>query len=259
LFLDLAQPTQQAITSPAPPLEFSAYTADATTSNLVQFLHATCFSPVQSTLIKAIDNGHFATWPSFTAANIQRFLPKSPAIIMGHLDQVRKNQQTTKAKPPKSDDDSNDVIPSLPTTDGKCTQFVYAAILLAPTESGQIYTDQMGRFPVASRRGNKCIMILYDYDSYSILAEPMRSRTDDEIIRSYQTLHDRLVAAGLKPRLQKLDNEASRRLKQFLDNDDIEFQLVPPHSHRRNADERAIRTFENHFIAGLCSPDKLFP
>jgi hypothetical protein len=91
-YLDLAQPTQQAITSPAPPLEFSAYTADATTSNFVQFLHAACFSPVQSTLIKAIDNGHFATWPSFMAANIQRFLPKSCAPIMGHLDQVQKNQ-----------------------------------------------------------------------------------------------------------------------------------------------------------------------
>jgi hypothetical protein len=29
--------------------------------------------------------------------------------------------------------------------------------------------------------------------------------------------------------------------------------------HRANAAERAIRTFKNHFIAGLCSTDKLFP
>jgi hypothetical protein len=178
---------------------------------------------------------------------------------MGHLDQVRKNQCSTKVKPPKPDDDSNDVIPSPPSTDGKHTQFVYAAIVQAPNESGQIYTNQTGCFPVTSRRGNKYIMILYDYDSNSILAEPMKSRTDDEIIRSYQALHDCLIAAGLKPRSQKLDNEASRRLKQFLNTNDIEFQLVPPHSHRRNAAERAIRTFKNHFIAGLCSTDKLFP
>jgi hypothetical protein len=178
---------------------------------------------------------------------------------MGHLDQVRKNQRSTKVKPPKPDDDSNDVIPSPPSTDRKHTQFVYAAIVQAPNESGQIYTNQTGRFPVTSRRGNKYIMILYDYDSNSILAEPMKSRTDDEIIPSYQALHDRLIAAGLKPRLQKLDNEASRCLKQFLNTNDIEFQLVPPHSHRRNAAERAIRTFKNHFIAGLCSTDKLFP
>jgi hypothetical protein len=76
------------ITSPASPLAFSTYSAASTTNDLVQFLHATCFSPVQSTLIKAINNSHFATWPSFTAANIRRFLPKSPATTMGHLDQV---------------------------------------------------------------------------------------------------------------------------------------------------------------------------
>ena len=34
---------------------------------------------------------------------------------------------------------------------------------------------------------------------------------------------------------------------------------MPPHVHRRNAAERAIRTFKNHFIAGLCSTDKGFP
>jgi hypothetical protein len=39
----------------------------------------------------------------------------------------------------------------------------------------------------------------------------------------------------------------------------IDYQLVPPKVHRRNAAERAIRTFKNHFIAGLCSVDKNFP
>jgi hypothetical protein len=190
--------------------------AASTTSDLVQFLHATCFSPVQSTLIKAINNGHFATWPSFTAANIRHFLPKSPATTMGHLNQVQKNQHSTKVKPPQPDDDSNDVIPSQPSTDGKRTQFVYAAIVPAPNESGQICTNQTGCFPVTSRRGNKYIMILYDYNSNSILAEPMKSRTDNKIIRSYQALHDRLIAASLKPQLQKLDNEASRHLKQAI-------------------------------------------
>jgi len=39
----------------------------------------------------------------------------------------------------------------------------------------------------------------------------------------------------------------------------IDFQLVPPHVHCCNAAEQAIRTFKNHFIAGLCSVDKDFP
>jgi hypothetical protein len=35
--------------------------------------------------------------------------------------------------------------------------------------------------------------------------------------------------------------------------------LFPPGIHRRNAAERAIRTFKNHFIAGLCSVDQHYP
>ena len=37
------------------------------------------------------------------------------------------------------------------------------------------------------------------------------------------------------------------------------FQLVPPHTHRANAAERAIQTFKNHFKAGIASLDPDFP
>jgi hypothetical protein len=67
------------------------------------------------------------------------------------------------------------------------------------------------------------------------------------------------VARGLEPKLMKLDNEASKLLKDYLYQQDITFQLVPPYSHRRNSAERAIRSFKDHFIAGLCSTDKSFP
>ena len=39
----------------------------------------------------------------------------------------------------------------------------------------------------------------------------------------------------------------------------IEYQLMPPHIHRRNSAKRAIQTFKNHFIAGLASTDPNFP
>jgi hypothetical protein len=68
-----------------------------------------------------------------------------------------------------------------------------------------------------------------------------------------------LVARGLKPKLMKLDNEASKLLKAYLHQQDITFQLVPPYSHRRNSAERAIISFKDHLIAGLCSTDKSFP
>jgi hypothetical protein len=68
-----------------------------------------------------------------------------------------------------------------------------------------------------------------------------------------------VVARGLKPKLMKLDNEASKLLKTYLNQQDITLQLVPLYSHRRNSAERAIRSFKDHLIAGLCSTDKSFP
>jgi hypothetical protein len=68
-----------------------------------------------------------------------------------------------------------------------------------------------------------------------------------------------LVARGLRPNLMKLDNEASKLLKSYLHQQDITFQLVPPYSHRRNSAERAIISFKDHLIAGLCSTDKSSP
>jgi hypothetical protein len=72
-------------------------------------------------------------------------------------------------------------------------------------------------------------------------------------------MEQKLVARGLKPKLMKLDNEASKLLKEYFHQQDITFQLLPTYSHRRNSAERAIRSFKDHLIAGLCSTDKSFP
>ena len=101
--------------------------------------------------------------------------------------------------------------------------------------------------------------MLYDYDSNAILVRPLRNRSAQEIQRVFTSVHAYLVARGLRPRLHTLDNEASTSLKDFLTAEHVEYQLVPPHIHRRNSAERAIQTFKNHFIAGLASTDPNFP
>jgi hypothetical protein len=124
------------------------------------------------------------------------------------------------------------------------TQYVYAATI----DAGQIYTDQAGRFPVVSSRGNKYIMILYDYDSNTILTQPIKDGTAQELLRAFKVMEQELVACGLTPKLMKLDNEASTLLKTYLHQKNITFQLVPPYSHRQNSAERAIRSFKEHLI-----------
>jgi hypothetical protein len=48
-------------------------------------------------------------------------------------------------------------------------------------------------------------------------------------------------------------------LKTFFTVNDVEYQFFPPHCRRRNAAERAIRTFKEHFMVGLSSVDPTFP
>ena len=56
-----------------------------------------------------------------------------------------------------------------------------------------------------------------------------------------------------------MDNEISYEFKSALRKQNVAFQLVPPHVHRRNAAERAIRTFKNHFLSVLATADPMFP
>jgi hypothetical protein len=39
----------------------------------------------------------------------------------------------------------------------------------------------------------------------------------------------------------------------------VEYQLVPPHCHRRNAADQATRSFKEHVVSGLVSVDSDFP
>jgi hypothetical protein len=99
-------------------------------------------------------------------------------------------------------------------------------------------------------------LFFYEYDSNSIHAEPIKNRTAGELKRAYSTIVELLKSRGLHPHLQILDNEATKLLVDYITSQGIDYQLAPPHVHRRNAAEHAISTYKDHFIAGLCSTDK---
>ena len=56
-----------------------------------------------------------------------------------------------------------------------------------------------------------------------------------------------------------MDDEASADMKKAMTKYDINYQLAPPHMHLRNAAERYIQTFKNHFLSGLTTTDTDFP
>jgi hypothetical protein len=210
------------------------------TGALVHYLHKSLFSPTKSALLQAVKDGHLITWPGLTEDAINKHLKLTPATAMGHMNQRRQNIRST-SKTPIADQPT-------PATDlGTKTHLVYAVVV----DQGQLYTDLTGRFPVRSSKGNSYVMVFYVYDCNYVKVIPIKSRSASEWVKAYDTIHQELTVKGFKPKLQTLDNEASAALKNCFTANDVDYQLVPPHCHRRNAAERAIRTFKEHFVAGL--------
>ena len=87
----------------------------------------------------------------------------------------------------------------------------------------------------------------------------MKSRVESEFIRVFTYLHENLLTRGINSAYMRLYNEASTALQIELKAKNIDFQLSPPGIHIRIAAEREIRTFKDHFIAGVCSTYTDFP
>lgn len=111
---------------------------------------------------------------------------------------------------------------------------------------------------IRARSGNQYVMVAYHCDSNSILACPFKTRQDVRRLAAYNSIKTRLKAKGHEVDLQILDNEDSAAYKKLITEEwGAKFQLVPPNMHRRNAAERAIRTFKAHFLAilAIVAPD----
>jgi hypothetical protein len=228
-----------------------------TTQDMVKFMHAAFFSPALSTLEKAFHLGYIPEIPGFTASTLKKYPPFSTATVKGHMDQTRKNVRSTKSKENETIE-PDDFFPLQLTTTDADTHANYCYMTLF-SQNGRMYSDQTGNFFQPSSRGNLLIMILYDYDSNAILAEPIKNRKAETILAAYRKMYTTLRNKGMKPKTQVLDNECSNLLKDYMTKNKIQYQLAPPGQHRTNAAERAIRTFKNHFIAGLCSTNERFP
>ena len=236
-----------------------------TQPELVRYHHATAGFPTKPTWLAAIKNKQFAAWPGLSLDAVRKHFPDSEETHKGHGRRTPSGLRSTKPTTPAPlnvDDevfgfDAGATEPARPRSKEKA--IFYRVLDLADEATMKIWTDQTGRFPKKSQRGNQYIMVLTESDSDVILVEPMKNRTSGEMIRAYQTLIDRLHAANIVPKHHVLDNECSEDFKANIKRNNMTYQLVPPHDHRRNRAEKAIQTFKDHFVAILCGADKEFP
>ena len=207
---------------------------NSTKHKLANYLHACAGSPSLSTFQKAIKKGYFLSWPGIEEINFEKYIPNQEATAKGHMDQEKQGLQSTKQDfEPSKEEKSNTTMTSI--------------FPLTPKELS--YSDQTGKFPFRSSRGYEYVMIIYDHDSNAILARPFKTRQAKELVDTWKLLYNDLTKNGHKTKAFIMDNECSSEMKNALKKYNLEYQLVPPEIHHRNAAERAIRTFKNHFLS----------
>ena len=173
-----------------------------------------------------------------------------------------KFQQLKKASPTASLDDLvkqdilHDFFPSEDVPNKKSKDVIYAIV---DSEDVIASGDATGKFPYTSSRGNKCVLIRYNYDANYIKSIALKNREAYTLTEPYLFLSNYFEKAGVKPNTWVMDNKTSSELKNALYKNSMTYQLVPAYTHRSNAVERAIQTWKTHFKTGLQLVDPDYP
>jgi hypothetical protein len=116
-----------------------------------------------------------------------------------------------------------------------------------------VYNDLTGSFPFILLDGSVCFFIMYHYKANAILAKPISALDNISIFNVYKMQFKDLISKGFKPKINIMDNQATKHIKAFLTEQQCKLQLVEPHNHRMNAAERAIQTFKDAFVTVLAT------
>ena len=100
------------------------------------------------------------------------------------------------------------------------------------TTKRAMYTDQTGRFPVVSSRGNKYLMVACELDGNYIDTEPIRDRSATQLMQAYQNNFNQWKATNvIAPNWHILDNEAPEDLKNAIQDNGCWVELTPADIH----------------------------
>jgi hypothetical protein len=136
------------------------------TKEVVRFLHGALGFPTKPTLLMAARNGNLVTFPGLTPENISKHFPESDETQKGHMKQTKQGVRSTKV----IDEEAALDFKPMPGTKHKD---VYLRVFDATKKA--MYSDQTGRFPIKSARGNKYIMVAVELDGNYIDVEPLQS------------------------------------------------------------------------------------
>jgi len=95
-----------------------------------------------------------------------------------------------------------------PTVDTQQTEHyhhIFYYVALANKHDNTLYINATGTFPYQSLEGNQAMLIAYDYQSNTILIEPMKNFESPTILAAFQKHFKYLEKKGFKPTFSVLD------------------------------------------------------
>jgi hypothetical protein len=155
--------------------------------------------PTKPTWLAAIKNKQFASWPGLTLNATWRHFPDSEETHKGHGRKTPSGLRSTKTKQGPLLDNSNYAFGAnqdaqLPLQPVKKEKTIFYRTLDLKDEATQKkLSDQPGRFPKKSSKGNQYIMVLTESNSDIILIEAMKNHSSGKMIRAYQKLNNCLI------------------------------------------------------------------
>ena len=97
-----------------------------------------------------------------------------------------------------------------------------------------VYTDQTGKFPFISIRGQQYMVVSHHVDSNWTLIKITSHRTEGGLIGARRRILARMKNQGIVPKHQVLDNEISAAYVAEIGITKMTYQLVLPNDHCRN-------------------------
>jgi hypothetical protein len=155
----------------------------------VLYYHAAAGFPPKETFCNAVQAGNYATWPGLTTQLLNKHFPNSDETQKGHMKGQRQGVQSTKQKALENivAKEQNIKIKqgteNAPHSHIKQHDDLFIKVVdLADT----IYSNQTGTFLFTLQCGNRYIMVATHTDANYIFCEPMKNKTEGEMIVVYQ-------------------------------------------------------------------------
>ena len=235
---------------PAPPVALAATRMSKMTQRDIVLMHHAIFgSPTVSTFTEAHRRGWFQL-PYMSHEMLLANPPHTEATTKGHLKTISQRLSSTKPK-----EEPTKPITRAEANDGFCL----TRLIPYPEPSTRRHTDLTGPFPVVGVQGARYMMVFFIEGANYIHVEVLNSRNASELVAAHQRANELFKRQGLPCKLEWLGNECPKALIDHFNAEGIAYQFVPPHNHRALRAERAIQTWQNHFVSILATADPDFP